>query len=156
MLLCEIVLAATDGGFGHVGSRRSKSNYTSRRSKSNHSNVDFDGGWDTALTKESEEKKDDAYYAEQYKRTLLTEEERNFAKKNYIPIGETERIRDEFKKHKQKQITKNSILRIETPEEEPSVAWEFISSGREERYFERKCVVKYFVPEGKKMLQQAT
>jgi hypothetical protein len=39
-------------------------------------------------------------------------------------------------------------LRIETPEEEPSVAWEFISSGREEGSSGRKCVVKYFVPEG--------
>lgn len=98
---------------------------------------------------------EDSQYVEQYKRTLLTKEELEFAEKNKIPVTNTEQIREELSNYKKEQLLKDSIQRIETPIEERSVAWKFIADGRDYPSYNlkhRECVVAYFIPKEEKIV----
>lgn len=131
--------AAVDEGLGHVGSRRSKrwsSHKTNQKS-------DWNGGRDSLI--KDEDKKDDKYYAEQYSLSRLTLEEKNFADKKGIPLTQIDRIKNEYKKEQQKLAQQNSIQRIETPEDQPYVAWKFISKSRDNLY-PTYSEIRYSIP----------
>ena len=153
-LVSLITFARTDRGYGHTGVRWEARQKRLEKLRQQRIEKSINRSRDEYKKDSAEETVDDSEYTEQYKRSLLTQEERDFAEDNGISIDETERIREEYKKHQQNESEKiqklrmkNSIQRIELSEEE-SVAWKFISDNRESEYNNKELVVKYFIPKG--------
>lgn len=129
-------LSAYDFGVGHVGHRRN-----SKIKRIEESQL-------KPKTTEADYKKSDEYYAAEYKKTLLTKEEREFAEKHRIPLTATERIKKEYAEN-------ISIVKVERPIDKCSVAWKFVAIGRDipANHLGRKtCSVEYFIPNGESVI----